>query len=118
MIHSAVCALGILSPASVQCGHAIAAASTSAIGGPSNGGNERSGRRHREEYLTEVEYINPSANISTLLSSVHRLASISLPIENLHPMTVATFGSRTKHTYGRGRDCNMPKKDDDAMVYK
>lgn len=121
----AVCALGTLSPANVQCGPinhlapvaAAVAGNVQAITATNGGGGnvERSARRHRDEYLSEIEYINPNANISTLLSSVHRLSAI-FSLEN--HVNEHTSGTRGKHAFGRGKDCNVPKKVDDAMVYK
>lgn len=88
-----VCALGHLSPPTIQCGTGA--------------------RRSREEYLTEIEYINPNSNNSGLVSSsAQRLI-------NAHDYKTNTIvGGHANHLYGSGRDCNVPKKVEDTMVYK
>lgn len=84
-----VCALGTLSPPTIQCGTGA--------------------RRSREEYLGEIEYVYSNPNMSGLVSSAGRLDSENLIVEN---------GAYAKHSYGRGKDCNIPRRVEDAMVYR
>lgn len=121
-----VCALGALSPPTAQCaspassagsgntgnilgnGGSVAGGSGGGTGGGNGGGNNP---RKREEYLTEIEYILPSTNVSTLMTSAHRMIASG-------GIATAISNSILKHTYGTGRDCGIPQRVDDAMVYK
>ncbi|KAJ6649684.1 Locomotion-related protein Hikaru genki, partial [Pseudolycoriella hygida] len=81
-----VCALGSLSPKTIQCGTGA--------------------RRSREEYLSEVEFVNTREDINALING---FSSNSKAVENSVQRVV---------NLETGRDCGTPRRVDDALVYR
>lgn len=96
------CALGILTPETIKCIETIAAA-----------------EKTREiEYLSEVEFVSPYQDVASILSGFNK---INEKFGNQKGVTVkppAQSGSYHQHTYGNGRPCGMPLKDDETLTYR
>lgn len=92
-----VCALGTLSPQTIQCGSGA--------------------RKSREEYLGEVEFVSSSQDIAGLLSGFNKI-NANNGIMNALPDDEVKHTSFAKHDFGHGKDCGLPKKDEDTLLYK
>lgn len=96
---SAVCALGKLSPPSVQCGA------------------EGTGvRRSREDYLGEVDFGSSNQDGAGVSSGSNKInANGGVDTMDLDQVMGSAFAT---HDFGHGKPCGMPEKVDDALLYK
>lgn len=78
--------MGNLSPKTIQCGTGA--------------------RRSREEYLSEVEFVNTREDINALING---LSNGAKPVENSVSRIV---------NLESGKDCGTPRRVEDSMVYK
>lgn len=101
-LYSAVCALGTLSPQTIQCGTGA--------------------RRSREEYLGEVEFVSSNQDIAGLLTGFNKINANNGNMNTIEDDTAepAILSSAfVDHNFGDGKDCGLPKKiDDGSIVYK
>lgn len=81
-----MCALGNLSPKTIQCGTGA--------------------RRSREEYLSEVEFVNTREDINALMNG---LSNGAKAVDNSAQRIV---------NLETGKDCGTPRRVDDALVYR
>lgn len=81
-----MCALGNLSPKTIQCGTGA--------------------RRSREEYLSEVEFVNTREDINALISGLRKGAKA---VDNSVQRIV---------NLETGKDCGTPRRADEALVYR
>lgn len=99
-----VCALGALSPPTVQCG------------------SEGTGiRRSREDYLGEVEFVSSNQDVAGILSGFNKInaanGAANGAANTIEPEPVIGSAFAT-HDFGSGKPCGMPEKIDEALLYK
>lgn len=88
-----VCALGALSPPSIQCGTGA--------------------RRSREEYLAEVEFVSTDQDLNGLFNGY------GAKLNGNGGITVTGNGNGfNRVNFETGKDCGSPARVDDALVYK
>lgn len=96
------CALGILTPDTIKCTESIAAA-----------------EKTREiEYLSEVEFVSSYQDVASILSGFNKINDKFGRTKVVNVKPAAQSGSYHQHTYGNGKSCGMPKKEDDKLHYK
>lgn len=99
-----VCALGALSPPTVECDAAT-----------------NTGERHtREDYLGEVEFLSSNSDVAGVLSGFSKINTANGAAANtIEPETEPAMGSAyATHDFGSGKPCGLPEKIDDALLYK
>lgn len=94
--------MGILTPDTIKCKETVAAA-----------------QKTREiEYLGEVEFVSSNQDVASILSGFNKIN------EKFGRSRVATIkpasnsDSYHQHTYGEGRTCGVPKKENEQLTYK
>lgn len=96
------CALGILTPQTVQCTESIVAS-----------------QKTREiEYLGEVEFVSSNQDVASILSGFSKINEKFGRQKGVTVKPPVISGSYYQHSFGQGKPCGMPKKDLETIYYK
>lgn len=94
--------MGILTPDTIKCTEAIAAA-----------------KKTREiEYLGEVEFVSSNQDVAGILSGFSKINEKFGRRKLGTADSALNSGSYHQHIYGEGKSCGIPKKDGDQLTYK
>lgn len=78
-------------------------------------------RRSREEYLGEVEFVSSNQDIAGLLTGFSKInannGNVNTIEEDAAEPAVMSSAFAT-HDFGHGKDCGLPKKVEDTLLYK
>lgn len=71
------------------------------------------------EYLGEVDFLSSNQDVASILSSFNKINE-KFGQHNVFASDAnkANDGSYYQHNYGHGKPCGLPKKVDDALLYK
>lgn len=78
-------------------------------------------RRSREEYLGEVEFVSSNQDIVGLLTGFSKINANNGNVNTIEDDAAepAVMSSAfATHDFGHGKDCGLPKKVEDALLYK
>lgn len=94
--------MGILTPETIKCTELVAIA-----------------QKTREiEYLGEVDFVSSNQDVASILSGFNK---INEKFGKTRVVTVKPSehsGSYHQHSYGEGKTCGVPLKDDDVLTYR
>lgn len=94
--------MGILTPPTIQCIESVAAF-----------------QKTREiEYLGEVEFVSSNQDVASILSGFNKInEKYGKPTAALTTKSSNSI-SYYQHTFGDGKPCGLPKKIEDAVIYR
>lgn len=97
----------MLQPHTLQCGMADAAAQKTRV-------------QQETEYLGEIDFVSSNQDVASILSGFSR---INDKFGNSNAVSITSSapensGSYHQHNFGLGKPCDLPKKDEDTILYK